>query len=72
MTPNETIHYKGFTITRDQLYGWSLIDRKGAWACSRTTLEKVKEDVDNILKADEEEKAHLIADESSIQTDSPL
>lgn len=57
MTPNETIHYHGFTITRDQLYGWSLIDRKGAWACSRTTLEKVKQDVDHILKADEEEKA---------------
>jgi uncharacterized protein with HEPN domain len=56
MIPNETITYKGFTITRDRIYGWSLIDRKGAWACSRTTLEKVKNDVDNILKADEEAK----------------
>lgn len=53
MEPKETITYKGFTITRDQLYGWSLIDRKGAWACSKTSIEKLKETVDNILNSEE-------------------
>jgi hypothetical protein len=41
-----TIQYKGFTITKDQIYEGSLIDRKDAWACPRISIEKVKQDVE--------------------------
>lgn len=54
MSTPETIEYKGFTITKDQIYGWSLIDRKGAWACSKTSIDKLKETVDNILKSEQD------------------
>jgi hypothetical protein len=50
---NETIDYKGFTITNDKIYGWSLIDRYGGWCCSVTKIYKLKEIVDNIINSEQ-------------------
>jgi len=41
--------YKGFKIVPDKKLGYSLIDRKGKWACSKTGKEELEEIVDDIL-----------------------
>lgn len=45
-----TEEYKGFTISEDNMYGFSLFDRKGNWCTSMTNKEKIKEIADNIIK----------------------
>lgn len=47
----KTIEYKGFMIlSPDKYYGYSLYDRKGSWACSMTSMEKIIETIEKIIE----------------------
>jgi hypothetical protein len=45
-----TEDYKGFSILKDNMRGYSLIDRTGNWCTSMNNKDKLKEIVDNIIK----------------------
>jgi len=46
------LNYKGFTIIKDRLLGFSLIDRHGNWACSKGNIDYLKNIVNDIIKTD--------------------
>lgn len=45
------IQYKGFGIIDDNIYGFSLIDTNGNWACSMVSIDRIRHQADEILRA---------------------
>jgi hypothetical protein len=52
----KTTKYKEFTIAPDNYYGFSLIDPRGGWCTSKTSIDALKKIVDEILVIDEENR----------------
>jgi hypothetical protein len=55
-----TISYKGFYIQPDKLLNFSLIDQKGNWCCSDSTVQDIKRSIDQIIIARVADKPHTL------------
>ena len=50
----KTIEYKGFTVTQDNMLGWSMFDRSDNWCCSvsNRNMMQLFDTIDRIISYD--------------------